>query len=51
MEGRIKLFYFFAILSILIFGFRSSYNVRRGVNIKTTKNKTICQDTSAQHTL
>lgn len=49
MEGRIRLFYFFAVLTMLIIGFRSCN--QRGVEVKPTKNKPICQDTSAQHTL
>jgi hypothetical protein len=50
MEGRIRLFYLFAVLIILILTFRSCYIDRRGVKIKPTKTKTLCQDTSEQFT-
>lgn len=51
MEGRIRIFYFFAVLTILLFSFRSCYIDRRGVNTKPNKTKPICKNTSVQSIL
>ncbi len=51
MEGKIRLFYFFAILGILLFSFRSCFNDKREVKKKPTNTKPICQNMSARFTL
>jgi len=50
MEGRIRIFYFLGVLFMLLLGFRSCFIDKRGVNIKPTKTKPICKNTSVQST-